>query len=137
MKIREVMTPAPVTVNSDEPVTTVAQLMKEYGIGAVPVLTDRKVTGILTDRDIAVRVLAAGRDPADTLARDAASTDPATLDVDDDAGEAVRGMRERAVRRLPVTDGGEPVGMVSIGDLALTQDEQSALADVSAAPPNL
>jgi CBS domain-containing protein len=137
MKISQVMTPAPVTVNSDEPVTTAAQVMKEYGIGAIVVLTDRKITGILTDRDIAVRVLAARRDPALTLVRDVATADPVTLDVDDDTGEAVRVMRERAIRRLPVTDGGAPVGMISIGDLALTQDERSALAEVSAAPPNL
>ena len=137
MKISQVMTPAPVTMNSDEPVTAAAQVMKEHGIGAILVLTDRKITGILTDRDIAIRVLAARRDPALTLVRDVATPDPVTLDVDDDTGEAVRVMRERAVRRLPVTDGGVPAGMISIGDLALTQDEQSALAEVSAAPPNL
>jgi CBS domain-containing protein len=137
MKISQVMTPAPVSVNSDEPVTTAAQVMKEYSIGAIVVLTDRKITGILTDRDIAVRVLAARRDPALTLVRDVATADPVTLDMDDDTGEAVRVMRERAIRRLPVTDGGAPVGMISIGDLALAQDERSALAEVSAAPPNL
>jgi CBS domain-containing protein len=137
MKLREVMTPAPITVNCDEPVATAAKTMKEYGIGAVPVLTDGAITGILTDRDIAVRVLAAGRDPAHTPARDVCTPDPVVLDSDDDTSDAVRVMRERALRRVPVTKAGEPVGMVSMGDLALAKDEQSALADVSAAPPNV
>jgi CBS domain-containing protein len=137
MKVREVMTPAPVTVNSDEPVTTAAKAMKEYGIGAIPVLTDRKITGILTDRDIAIRALAAGRDPELTPARDVATPDPVVVDVNDEVAEVVRVMRERSVRRVPVTDGGAPVGIVSIGDLAMTQDEKSALAEVSAAPPNV
>ena len=137
MKLREVMTPAPVTVNSDEPVTAAARAMKEYGIGAVPVLTDGKVAGMLTDRDIAIRVLAAGRDPRLTRAGDVCSPDPVVLDMDDDTSDAVRVMRDDALRRVPVTDGGELVGMVSMGDLALTQDETSALAEVSAAPPNV
>jgi CBS domain-containing protein len=137
MKIREVMTPAPVTVASTDMVTAAAKAMKEQGVGVVPVITDGRLTGIITDRDIAVRVLAEDRDPAATRVGDVCSTELASVGLDDDVTAATRLMRERAVRRVPVLDDGVPVGIVSIGDLALTKDERSALADVSAAPPNL
>jgi len=92
---------------------------------------------LLTDRDITVRVLAESRDPAETQIGEICSTDLVTLAPEDDLAEAVRLVRERAVRRIPVVEAGRPVGVVSIGDLALEQDEGSALADVSAAPPNI
>lgn len=136
MKIREVMTPAPVTVAATDMVTAAASAMKDHGIGAVPVLTDGALTGILTDRDIAVRVLAEGLDPSATRVGDVCSTELVALGPDDDVDDAIRAIRDRAVRRIPVLDKGAPVGIVSIGDVALTWDERSALADVSAAPPN-
>lgn len=136
MKIREVMTPAPVTVASTDMVTVAASAMKEHGIGAVPVITDGRLTGILTDRDIAIRVLAEDLDPSSTRVGDVCSTELAAISMDDDVDQAIRLIRERAVRRVPVIDDGVPVGIISIGDVALTRDERSALADVSAAPPN-
>jgi CBS domain-containing protein len=136
MKIREVMTPAPVAVLSTDTVTAAARVMKEQDIGAVLVTTDGRLTGILTDRDIAVRVLASGFDPSTTTAGDVCSRDLATLGLDDETDDAVRLMRGRAVRRVPVLDDGVPVGIVSIGDLALSDDQKSALADISSAPPN-
>jgi CBS domain-containing protein len=136
MKIREVMTPAPVAVVSSDTVTVAAMVMKQQDIGAVLVTTDGQLTGILTDRDIAVRVLAAGADPSVTTVSEVCSPRPATVGLDDETGDAIRLMRTRAVRRVPVTDNGVPVGIVSIGDLALTSDQQSALADISLAPPN-
>jgi CBS domain-containing protein len=136
MKIREVMTPAPVAVLSTDTATTAAMVMKEQDIGAVLVTSDGRLEGILTDRDIAVRVLAAGFDPSATLVGDVCSRHLATVGLDDATDDAVRLMRQRAVRRVPVTDGGAPVGIVSIGDLALSRDQESALADISLAPPN-
>ena len=136
MKIRQVMTPAPVTVAATDMVTAAAIAMKEQGVGAVPVLTAGRLTGILTDRDIAIRVLAAGRDPGSVRVGDVCSTETVTVGMDDDVAEAIRLIREHAVRRVPVIDDGVPVGIVSIGDLALTRDYRSALADLSAAPPN-
>jgi CBS domain-containing protein len=136
MKIREVMTPAPVAVLSTDTATTAAMVMKEQDIGAVLVTSDGRLEGILTDRDIAVRVLAAGFDPSATLVGDVCSRHLATVGLDDATDDAVRLMRQRAVRRVPVTDGGVPVGIVSIGDLALSRDQESALADISLAPPN-
>jgi CBS domain-containing protein len=136
MKIREVMTPAPVAVLSTDTVTAAARAMSEQDIGAVLVTSDGRLTGILTDRDIAVRVLAEGRDPLTVTVAEVYSQELATVGLDDDTGDAVRLMRQRAVRRIPVTDDGVPIGIVSIGDLALTHDTRSALADLSSAPPN-
>jgi CBS domain-containing protein len=137
MKIREVMTPAPVSVASAESVPEVAKAMRDHGIGSVLVVTGGKLTGLITDRDIAVRVLAEGQDPQATRAGDICTGDLVTLSPDDDTDQAVRLIRERAVRRIPVVENGAPVGMVSIGDLAVMLGEHSALADVSTAPPRI
>jgi CBS domain-containing protein len=137
MKIRDVMTPAPVTVASTDMVTSAAKAMKECGVGAVPVITDGMLTGILTDRDITIRVLAEGHDAAAVRVGDVCTIEIVAVGMDDDVDEAIRLVRERAVRRVPVIDDGVPVGIISIGDLALTRDENSALAEVSSAPPNI
>ncbi|MBV9450961.1 MAG: CBS domain-containing protein [Streptosporangiaceae bacterium] len=135
-KIRDVMTPAPVCVAPAESVSAAARAMGEHGIGTVMVCDGDRLLGLVTDRDIAIRVLAENRDPAVTQIADIASEELATLSPDDDVSEAVRLVRERAVRRIPVVSDGRPVGIVSIGDIALDRDSGSALADVSAAPPN-
>jgi CBS domain-containing protein len=135
-KIRDIMTPAPVSMSPAESVSAAARAMKEHGIGTVLVLEDGQLCGLVTDRDITIRVLAENRDPSITSIGEICSTDLVTLGPGDDVPEAVRIVRERAVRRIPVAEGGRPVGVVSIGDLALERDDQSALADVSAAPPN-
>jgi CBS domain-containing protein len=136
-KIRDIMTPAPVCMAPAESVPAAAKAMKEHGIGTVLVLDNGQLRGLVTDRDIAVRVLAENRDPASTLVGDICSPHVAALGPEDDVEQAVRLIRERAVRRIPVVENGQPVGVVSIGDLALDRDERSALADVSAAPPNV
>jgi CBS domain-containing protein len=91
---------------------------------------------LLTDRDIAIRVVAEGLDPKTTKVGDVASLGLTSLTPDDSVDQAVRLMRERAVRRLPIVEGGKPVGIVSLGDLAMERDPDSALADISAAPAN-
>ena len=135
-KIRDVMSYAPVSVAATEPVSAAARAMKEHGIGAVLIVTNGRLSGLLTDRDIAVRVLAENRDPVTTPVGDVCSTELAVLGPDDDVEQATRLIREWAVRRIPVVHNGAPVGMVSIGDLALEKDQQSALSHVSAARPN-
>jgi CBS domain-containing protein len=135
-KVRQIMTSSPVTMTADRPVTDAATAMKENGIGDVIVLTDGKVAGVVTDRDIVVRVIAQGREPQTTKLGDVCSRDVATVGPDDDIDKVIKIVRERAVRRVPVLDGGKPVGIVSIGDLAIERDQHSALADVSAAPSN-
>ena len=136
-KMRDIMSPAPVSLAATESVSAAAQAMKEHGVGTVLVLTDGKLSGLVTDRDIAIRILAENRDPLTTQVGDIASTELAVLGPDDDVDRATALIRGRAVRRIPVLQDGTPVGVVSIGDLALEKDQQSALSDVSAAPPNV
>ena len=135
-KLKDVMTPDPVTVPKTAPVTDAARVMKDRDIGDVIVRDDGHVCGIVTDRDIVVRVLAEGRDPESTKVGEVCSDQPVTLPPDADVSEAVKVMREKALRRLPVTQDGKPVGIVSLGDLAIEQDPNSALADISEAAPS-
>ena len=95
-----------------------------------------RLSGIVTDRDITVRVLAENRDPRTARTGDICSAELVVLGRDDDVEEAARLVRERAVRRIPVLADGTPVGVVSIGDLALEKDATSALPGVSSTPPN-
>ena len=135
-KMRDIMSPAPVCMAPGEPVSAAAQAMKQHDIGTVPVLAGGRLSGLVTDRDITVRVLAENRDPRTTRIGDICSGDLVVLGPDDDVEQATRLVRERAVRRIPVLADGRPVGVVSIGDLALEQDPASALSGVSSAPPN-
>lgn len=135
-KVREIMTRAPVALRSSQPVTEAAKVMREHGIGTVLIVDDGQLKGLVTDRDIVVRAIAEVRDPAVTLVGEICSPDPITVAPDDDADTVVQRMRERAVRRVPVVEDGHPVGVLSIGDMALERDERSALADISAQPPN-
>ncbi|MFD9485167.1 CBS domain-containing protein [Streptomyces sp. NPDC059991] len=96
-----------------------AQLMRDHNIGALPVKgSDGTLTGIVTDRDIVVKVLAAGKDAADVTAGDLADGKPRTVSADADAAEAVRVMSDARIRRLVVVDDGEPVGVITEADLA-------------------
>lgn len=136
-KVNEVMTPAPVTVPPDTSLTEVGDLMRQHGIGDVLVVHEGRLRGLVTDRDIVVRAVATGRDPADTSVAEICSTNLITIDSAADADAAVDLMREHAIRRVPVVEGDHPIGVVSIGDLAVLRDERSALADISAEPPNV
>ena len=135
-KVREVMTPKPVTLDAGSPVSEAARVMNESDIGDVIVLDNAKICGVVTDRDIVVRVVAEGKDASSTKLADICSRDLVGISPDDTVDEAVRLMRDRAIRRLPVIENGKPVGIVSIGDLAMERDADSALADISAAPGN-
>ena len=134
--VQDLMTPDPITLPETALIVDAAQKMREAGIGDVVVLHDESVCGIVTDRDIVVRGVAEGRDPRSTTLAEICSRELRTLSPDDEISTAVRLMREHAIRRLPVVEGGRPVGILSIGDLAREHDPDSALADVSAAPPN-
>jgi CBS domain-containing protein len=134
--IRDVMTADPHTVAADATLQDAAREMRGDDIGAVLVEDDGSVTGILTDRDIVVRAIAEGRDPSSTKVGDVASRDVKTLSPDSSVEDAIKIVREQHVRRIPVVQDGRPAGIVSIGDLALERDEDSALADISQAPSN-
>jgi CBS domain-containing protein len=135
--LREVMTPAPRCLDPSDTVATAATMMRDDDIGDVFVCIGGRLTGIVTDRDLVVRGLADGGDPRQVKLGDIASKDLAMLAPDDTVEDAVAVMRERAIRRLPICEQGRPLGVVSIGDLAIERDSASALADISAAPANV
>ena len=137
-RIADVMTPNPLTIPENTLVREAAEAMRANDIGDVIVTDNRgKLVGIVTDRDVVVRVVAEGRDPRATCVGDIASRDLTAVAPNDRIDHAVDLMRERAIRRLPVVDKGKPIGIVTIGDLALNRDPDSALADISGAPPNV
>jgi CBS domain-containing protein len=135
-QIRELMTPNPVALPGTASVHEAARAMRNAEIGDVIVIENNQVCGIVTDRDIVVRTLAEARDPATTTLADICSHPLLTVSPTDSVEHAVRLMRTHALRRLPVVEGGQPVGIVSLGDLAVERDPSSALGDISAAPPN-
>jgi CBS domain-containing protein len=134
-KVRDVMTPGPIGVDYHQSVGDAARLMRDWGVGAVLVVHEQALYGLVTDRDLVVRAVAESLGPDDPVGP-LSSDDLIGVDADEDADEAVRLMRENAVRRLPVIAEGQVAGMVSLGDLAVAQDPGSALADVSAAYPS-
>ena len=134
--IRDVMTAHPVALPATSSVIEAARAMRDSDIGGVIVVDNGRVCGIVTDRDITVRGVAEGRDMSHLKLADVCSRVLTTVSPTDSVDDAVRLMREKAVRRLPVVEGGKPVGIVSLGDLAVTRDPQSALGNISAAPAN-
>lgn len=137
-KVGDIMTRPPRTLDVAASVMDAATLMREGDFGDVVVLEEGRLCGILTDRDIVVRVLATGNDPSSVRVGDVCSRVLVTVSESDGIGDAVRLIRAKAVRRLPVLDDdGKLVGIVSLGDLALARDPKSALGDISAATPNI
>ncbi len=130
------MTSPVVTARADDTLVDVARTMRDLDIGAMPVVDMSGVfRGIVTDRDIVVRAVADGN--AGARVTDVVSEGPlATLSPDDSAADAVALMGEQGVRRLPVVVGGECVGIVSIGDLAVAREPDSALGRISASTGN-
>lgn len=136
-RIQDVMTPAPVTLPATAPLRAAAEAMRDSRIGAVLVVDQAdRLIGIVTDRDVVVRGVAAGADPETTAIADVATPTPLTVELDDDPEDAVALMRENGIRRVPVVNGPDAVGIVSLGDLAVDRDSTSALAEISAQPAN-
>lgn len=134
-KVRDVMTPGPIGVDYHQSIGEAARIMRDWGVGAVLVVNDQSLYGLVTDRDLVVRAVADAKGPDEPVGP-LSSGDLIGVDVDADAREAVRLMREHAVRRLPVIEDGQVAGMVSLGDLAIQHDPGSALAAVSRATAN-
>jgi CBS domain-containing protein len=134
--VRDMMTTSPRTFETDASVVDAARAMADENIGDVIVCQGDTVRGIVTDRDIAVRVVAQDRNPADTTVGEVCSPDPITVTPEDDLEHAVGLMRQHAVRRIPVVDDGRPVGVLSLGDLAIERDSDDVLEDISTAPAN-
>jgi CBS domain-containing protein len=136
-QIADVMTRNPYGVMSTATLNEAAQMMRDQEIGDVLVMRkDGSLCGLVTDRDLVVRGLAEGHDPSSTSVEEVCNHDPVTLSSDQPVEEAVSVMRQYNIRRLPIVDGESLVGIVSLGDLAIEKDPNSALADISKAPPN-
>jgi CBS domain-containing protein len=135
-RIADVMTKNPAILDVDASALEAAQAMKAGDIGDVVVCDHGKIWGIVTDRDLVVRAMADGTSPEQVRLRDVCSHELTTITPDASIDQALRLMREHALRRLPVVKGDKPVGIVALGDLAVERDPESALADISAARPN-
>ncbi|GAA1037799.1 CBS domain-containing protein [Virgisporangium ochraceum] len=116
---REIMTADATCVGETENVLEAARKMADLGVGSLPICgTDNRLKGMLTDRDIVVKVLAQGKDPGSCTASELAQGKPVTIGADDDAKEILRTMAQHKVRRLPVIDGHQLVGIVAVADVA-------------------
>lgn len=122
---REVMTGGAECIGENDSVLDAAKRLAELDVGAMPICgEDDRLKGMLTDRDIVVKVLAQGRDPSSTRAGELGEGKPVTIGADDSVEEAIHTMKEHKVRRLPVIDGHELVGIVSQADVARSVDQE-------------
>lgn len=118
MRIRDIMTKDVATLRSDDTIERAARLMKQYDVGSIPVCTDDKIIGIITDRDIAVRSVAPGQ-VSEQRVGDVMSTNLVIGNPDMDVQDAASIMSDRQIRRLPIVENNSLVGIVSLGDISL------------------
>jgi CBS domain-containing protein len=135
-KVSDIMTPAPVGVYYSQTIGEAARIMRDTQVGAVLVVNEGELSGMVTDRDLVIRGLAEGEGP-DSPVGPLCSGELIGVAAAADIHQAEQLMREHAVRRLPVINDGQVVGIVSIGDLAISADADSPLAAVSRAQPNM
>ncbi len=121
MRVRDIMTKNVATASLDSTLEDVASMMKEDDTGAIPVVDDGELAGIVTDRDIVIRCIAEGKDPSDTTVEEILTEELHTIEPDADIDDAALIMSERQIRRLPVVEEGELVGVISLGDIAVNQ----------------
>jgi CBS domain-containing protein len=137
-KAKDVMSSGAECVGENDSILDAAKRLAELGVGSMPICgEDNRLKGMLTDRDIVVKVLAEGKDPAETKAGELGEGKPVTIGADDSVDEALRTMIDHKVRRLPVIDGHDLVGVVSQADLATNIDEEKVgdlVEAISAAP---
>jgi CBS domain-containing protein len=138
---RDVMTPNPASVSDRDSIKRVAEIMRREDAGVVPVVDGRKIIGIITDRDIVVRLVAEGKDPANAKVNEAMSKQVRTVKEDTPVNEVLELMSSEQIRRVPVTNANnELVGIVSIGDIASESKETvkvgRTVEEISEAPPN-
>jgi CBS domain-containing protein len=122
--VRDAMTEDPRSIGASASVVEAAQLMREEHIGSLPVTDDKRLVGMVTDRDITTRVVAESADPKKTSVGDVYSRDLISVEPDKDLDEALRLMARHQVRRLPVVENGRLVGIVAQADIALRDDEK-------------
>ncbi len=126
MQVREIMTVEVVTAEPDSTLQEIAAIMRDEDTGAVPIVDDGGLVGVITDRDIVIRCIAEGRDVSEVTANDILTDDLETIEPDADVEEASCLMSRKQIRRLPVVENDKLVGIVSLGDLAVKSDEDEA-----------
>jgi CBS domain-containing protein len=136
MKVRELMTTPAIGIHPDESVEVAARKLTNHNVGVLPVCSDRgQLCGMVTDRDLVTRCLAANKQPKDTRVREVMTGQVLSVDPNMDAGVAAHLMGRQQVRRLPVVEDGRLCGMFTLGDLARTEDgvmdAADALSDIS------
>ena len=133
MKVREIMTEDVASASPDTTLEAIATMMRDADTGAIPIVEDDALIGIVTDRDIVLRCIAEGNDAAEMTAEEIVSDNLVTVEPDDDVEEAAGIMAERKIRRLPVCEDGRLVGMLSLGDIAVREGDEAgeALESVS------
>jgi CBS domain-containing protein len=131
MQVSDLMTDKVKIISADATIRQTAQTMAAINVGALPVAQDRKLVGMLTDRDITVRAVAQGLDPETTLAGQVMTTDVFTVPAEQEVTEAARAMRDKQVRRAPVLDSDQRlIGIVSLGDLAVKSGDAALSGEV-------
>jgi signal-transduction protein with cAMP-binding, CBS, and nucleotidyltransferase domain len=126
-KVRDVMTPGPIVVEYDQTIGETARIMRDWGVGAVLVVDQQVLRGLITDRDLVVRAVAEANGPA-AIVGPLSTGNLIAVDADADAHAAGRLMRRNAVRRLPVLQDGQVAGIISLSDLALADEHTALLA---------
>ena len=139
--VRDFMTPSPVCVSNKDSIRDAARIMAREDTGVVPVVDGKKIIGLITDRDIVVRLVAAGKDPSNARVNDAMSKDVRSVREDASVNDALQLMSREHIRRVPVVDtNDEIVGIVSIGDIATEPLHAGkvgkTIEEISGAPPN-
>jgi len=129
MKLKEIMTPSPSFAQPTDTLSRVAEMMQQEDVGAIPVLENDRLVGIITDRDITVKAVAAGEDPKQALVSDYMATELVTGRPDMNEREALELMGREQIRRLPVVENGRLVGMVAMADFALETDDEDEVEE--------
>ena len=123
-KARDIMTGSPECVGEKDSILDAAKKLQKLNVGAMPICgEDNRLKGMLTDRDIVIKVIAEGRDVSSTTAGELAQGKPVTIGADDSIQEAIKTMSEHQVRRLPVIDGHDLIGIISVADIARNHDD--------------
>jgi CBS domain-containing protein len=123
--VREAMTASPRSIESDESVVQAARMMANENVGSLPVVHGAGLVGMVTDRDLVVQVLAKGLDPAKVTVAEVASENPVVAEPEESLDSALQRMAKEQVRRLPVVEGGQLVGILAQADVARTADSDS------------
>lgn len=135
MKVKDIMTTEIASLNTDDTIERAAQLMKQYDVGSIPVCSQDKVIGIVTDRDIAIRCVASGQDTKQHKVQDIMTANPVVGNPEMNVHDAAKLMSDSQIRRLPIVDNNSLVGIVALGDISLEpqlQDNaEEALKNIS------